>query len=86
MRTKDELRVLRSALASWVTRVLMIDEIISTRAMLFVEQYSHSHGMRFADALVAATAVAQGARLLTGNVKHYRHVPDLEAERFKPSA
>ncbi len=85
MRSKDELRVLRSALSGWGTQVLMIDELISTRAMLYVEEYALAHGMRLADALVAATAVAHGIPLLTANVKHYRHVPDLQIERFRPS-
>jgi predicted nucleic acid-binding protein len=85
MRNKQELRILRSTLAAWETDILMIDEIISTRSMLYVEQYFHSHAMRLADALIAATAVARGAPLLTANVKHYQHVPDLTVERFHPS-
>ena len=86
MRSRDELRILRSTLAAWGTDVVLVDELISTRAMLYVEQYFHGHGMRMADALIAATAVARGAPLLTANVRHYRHVPDLQLERLRPSA
>jgi len=84
MRNKDELRHFRTALRAWGTEVLQIDDVISTRAMLYVEQYSLSHGMRLADALIAATAVAHGSRLLTGNNRHYRAIPDLVIEEFRP--
>jgi predicted nucleic acid-binding protein len=86
MRSKEEFRILRTTLAGWGTNVLMIDEVISTRAMLYVEQYFHSHSLRLADALIAATAIAQAVPLLTGNTKHYRHIPDLKVESFRPSA
>ena len=38
-----------------------------------------------ADALIAATAVAHGSALLTGNSRHYRAIPDLVMEEFRPS-
>ena len=85
MRNKEELRHLRMTLGAWSTEVLQIDEVVSTRAMLYVEQYSLSHGMRLADALIAATAVAHGSALLTGNSRHYRAIPDLVIEEFRPS-
>jgi len=85
MRSKEELRILRSTLAAWGTDVLMIDEIISTRAMLYVEQYFHSHSVRLADALIAATAVAHAVPLLTANIRHYQPIPDLAVEPFRPS-
>ena len=85
MRNKEELRHLRMMLGAWGTEVLQIDEVVSTRAMLYVEQYSLSHGMRLADALIAATAVAHGSALLTGNSRHYRAIPDLVIEEFRPS-
>jgi predicted nucleic acid-binding protein len=84
MRSKDELRVLRSTLAGWGATVRMIDEAVSTRAMLYVEQHFHSHALRLADALIAATAVADGVPLLTANDKHYRVLADLAIEVFRP--
>jgi predicted nucleic acid-binding protein len=85
MRSKQELRVLRASLPKWGTGILMIDENISLRAMLYVEQHFHSHALRIADALIAATAVEHGMPLLTGNVKHYRVVSDLELQLFSAS-
>lgn len=34
--------------------------------------------LRIPDALIAATACARGARLVTGNLRHYRFIPDLD--------
>jgi predicted nucleic acid-binding protein len=84
MRNKKELRTLRAALAEWGTRILMIDEGISMRAMFYVEQHFHSDNLRLADSLIAATAVVHGAPLLTGNAKHYRMISDLAVEKFTP--
>ena len=36
-----------------------------------------------ADALIAATALQQGLRLLTGNAKHYGVIPGLDVMKFK---
>jgi predicted nucleic acid-binding protein len=42
-----------------------------------------SQGRRLADAdlQIAATALQHGLRLVTGNVRHFERVPDLEIER-----
>ncbi len=84
MRSKEELRVLRSTLAEWSVGIRLIDEAISTRAMIYVEQHFHSHALRLADALIAATAVENGHTLLTANDKHYRVLPELTLELFRP--
>jgi predicted nucleic acid-binding protein len=84
MRSKEELRVLRSTLEEWRVGIRLIDETISTRAMIYVEQHFHSHALRLADALIAATAVENGLGLLTANDKHYRVLTDLTLEVFRP--
>ena len=65
-------------------KLLQIDELISGKAMFYVEQHFHSHSLRLADALIAATAISAGAALLTANIKHYKPVADLELRRFRP--
>lgn len=40
--------------------------------------------MQMADALIAATAIDHGEPLVTANDRHYRHIPDLEIELFRP--
>ncbi|CAN5283775.1 type II toxin-antitoxin system VapC family toxin [soil metagenome] len=84
MRSKEELRIMQAALPDWETRILMVSERISLRAMSYVEQHLHSHALRLADALIAATAVEQGASLLTGNAKHYSMITGLTLETFRP--
>jgi predicted nucleic acid-binding protein len=57
---------------------------ISQRAADFVEAMALSHGLRLADALIAATAVEHQAVLLTGNRKHFVAVPEMQIEAFEP--
>jgi predicted nucleic acid-binding protein len=84
MRDKHELTILRRALSRRKIPVLSIDEHISGRAVLYVEEHFLAHSLRLADALIAATAVEHGLPLATANVKHYRVVQELEIELFRP--
>ena len=84
MRNKQELIALRRALRLWNAKVLYISEDTSAKAMFYVEQHYLSHSMQLADALISATAVANGLDLLTGNAKHYRVLKDISIKEFKP--
>lgn len=84
MRSRRELAALRTTLAALDAKILQIDELVSAKAMFYVEQHFHSHSLRLADALIAATAVTAGFALLTANTKHYIPVRDLEVRRFRP--
>ena len=84
MRNKRELRALRVTLTGLAAQILQIDEVVSGKAMFYVEQHFHSHSMRLADALIAATAISKGIPLLTANTKHYSPISDLEVRRFRP--
>ena len=57
--------------------VLDVDEQIALRAGLLLRQYSRSHGVGLADALIAATAEADAAQLVTMNAKHFPMLPDV---------
>jgi predicted nucleic acid-binding protein len=48
-----------------------IDEEVGRQAGGYLQQYRRSHAVEFADALIAASAVANGAELWTRNRKHY---------------
>jgi predicted nucleic acid-binding protein len=50
---------------------ITIDEEVGRQAGLYMLQYRKSHGLHLADALIAATAVLNGAELWTRNRKHY---------------
>ncbi len=84
LRNNRELAILKKAFRDWDTRIVHIDEAVSVRAMFLVEQHYLSGSLMLADALIAATAVSSGLKLLTGNVKHYRVIKDLQIEGFKP--
>ena len=84
MRNKRELSALRSALRKWNAKILFISEDISAKAMFLVEQHYLSNSLALADALIASTAISNGLKLLTGNVKHYKIIKNIEIEEFKP--
>lgn len=60
MRDKAELRLLQKTLMQWRARTILIDEEVSTRATVLVENHFLSHAMQMADALVGATAMMHG--------------------------
>lgn len=84
LRNKKELAALKAALRTWNAKILYIDEEISVKAMFLVEQHYLANSLMLADALIAATAFSARIKLLTGNVKHYHIVKDIEIEGFKP--
>ncbi len=84
MRNKRELTLLRGALRKWNVKILFINEDMSAKAMFLVEQHYLSNSLVLADALIAAAAVSNGLKLLTGNAKHYKIIKNLELEAFKP--
>jgi hypothetical protein len=84
MRNKRELTTLRSALRKWNIKILLINEDISAKAMFLVEQHYLSNSLVLADALIASTAISNGLKLLTGNVKHYKIIKNVEIEEYKP--
>lgn len=84
MRNKTELTELRKAFRIWKTKILYIDEEISSKAMFLVERYFLSHSIGVADALIACTSIVNGQPLLTGNTKHYKIITELDSIKFKP--
>ncbi|HMA64145.1 MAG: type II toxin-antitoxin system VapC family toxin [Fibrobacterota bacterium] len=64
--------------------ILPISENISHRALIYIEEYSLSHGITFPDALIAATSNELCEPLLSGNYKHYKAINDLDFHTFKP--
>lgn len=82
VRNKQELKAFQKALGILNARVIQIDELISTKAMFYVEQYALSHSMELADALIGASAVSRQLPLITGNERHYKHLPEIEIRKF----
>ena len=82
VRNKQELNAFQKALGTLNVQVVQIDELISTKAMFYVEQYALSHSMELADALIGASAVIKQVPLVTGNEKHYNHLPEIKIQEF----
>ena len=84
VRDKEELRRLRRTIRLNEWRILPLTEDIGARATMYVESYALSDGIRVADALIAASAVQSGAALMTANIRHYKCIPDIELEQYRP--
>lgn len=83
-RSKTELRAVQKAFAPNANPILHITPAISEAACALVERHSLSHSLYMADALIAATALAHGLPLLTGNAKHFAPIAGLAVQTFKP--
>jgi predicted nucleic acid-binding protein len=84
MQNKRELTLLRKTMRNWNARILYINEDISAKAMFYVEQHFLSNSIVLADALIGATAISNGLKLLTANIKHYKALKNIELETFRP--
>ncbi len=61
--------------------ILWASEADCQRGLEFLRDYHLSHSLGLVDALIAATALGQGASLCTFNVKHFAAVPGLITEQ-----
>ena len=84
VRDKDELRMLRRTIRLNDWRILPLTDDVSHRATLYIEGYALSDGLRVGDALIAASAVQSGSALMTANTRHYKCIPDLTLEQYRP--
>lgn len=58
-------------------RVLPVDTFVSDKAIELMQTYNLSHGLQIADSLVAATALINGAALISKNQRDYRFIEGL---------
>jgi hypothetical protein len=83
-RDKDDMRIIKRFVAELSFIVLPLSENVGHRALVYIEEYGLSSGLRAADAIIAATAVENAMPLMTANVKHFRAIRDLELVVFRP--
>ena len=75
-RNKKDLQILERFLKPF--KIVNIDEHISNKAVDLLKQYNLSHGLLMADALIAATAIALDAPLISKNQRDYRFIAELD--------
>ena len=80
---KAQQRIVKRFLSDFSFVVLPLTENIGHRALVYVEEYGLSSGMRAGDAIIAATATENGLPLCSGNAKHFRSVKELVLKIFK---
>jgi hypothetical protein len=71
-------------LSSFGFVVLPLSGNIGHRALIYIEQYTLSHGLRAGDAIIAATAVENNMTLVSGNAKHFKPIKELKLKIFTP--
>ncbi len=81
---KKQHRTVKQFITDFNFNVLPLTENIGHRALIYVEEYGLSSGMRAGDAIIAATAVENNLPLTSGNGKHFKSVKDLDLKIFKP--
>lgn len=84
MKDKHELAVLKKTLANLDVEIIHINRTISECATDYVEAFFLSNSIEMGDALIAATCIQNSDVLCTANDKHYKAVPGLMMDVFRP--
>lgn len=84
MRNRDELHIWKSFLKQQGIRVFPLDEQVSSKAVFWMEEFTLSHRLRMADALIAATAHTYDLTLLTANTADYKFISGIKIIPFEP--
>ncbi len=75
MNNKTELAQMKKKIKYY--DVVQIDEVISQKAIEFIETYKLSHSLQIPDAIIGATAVVYQIPLYTYNVKDFDFLPGI---------
>lgn len=73
---KQEIAKLEKFLKNF--ELIQIDENISEKSMKLIKNYSKSHGLIIADAIIAATCLEKDIELLTLNMKDFKFILGLK--------
>jgi len=83
-RNSRDMSINKSLLKTSGFTILPVNEAISHRAMILIEEYSLKSGLHLTDALIFATACEYSLTLCSANEKHFRDIPSLDTMVFKP--
>lgn len=75
-KSNEEKREIKKYLSNFP--LLLITPEISQQAINLIDAYSDSHGLLFADALIAATALENDLTIVTYNVDDFKFVQNLK--------
>ena len=81
---RRELNAIRRDLRRNFSEIVLLDEAIAGQALRLMERHALPHGLRVADALIAATALVRGFELATANERHYRPIRGLRLRVYRP--
>ena len=83
VRNKREMISMKRFLSTLGFSVLPVTANISSRAVSVMENAALRSDLGVCDALIFATALDMGDTLLSGNAKHFKEVPLLDATAFR---
>ena len=83
-KNKTQHKYVKDFISSFNFMVLPLTENIGHRALIYIEEYTLSSGLRAGDAIIAATAIENNMTLVSSNAKHFRVIKDLKLKVFKP--
>jgi predicted nucleic acid-binding protein len=83
-RDKKETRLIKQFVSDLGFQSEPLTENIGHRAVIYMEEYGLSSGLRVGDALIAATAVENGLTLCSGDRTHYQAISELDLKLFRP--
>lgn len=83
-RNKAEQMKIKKFLRALDFEILPLNENVSHRATILMEEFALKSGIQLADALIFATACENSLCLCSANKKHFKEISSLEAKEFKP--
>lgn len=83
VRNRHEMREMKKFLSQLGFVTISTNENISARAMTIMEETALKSDLGVCDALIFATSCETGETLLSGNEKHFKEVPLMDAVRFR---
>jgi predicted nucleic acid-binding protein len=83
-KNKEQHAHINDFLSSFGFMALPLSENIGHRALIYIEEYALSQGLRAGDALIAATAAENNLELVTSNAKHFQPIKELKIKVFNP--
>ncbi|MBI5447310.1 MAG: PIN domain-containing protein [Gammaproteobacteria bacterium] len=83
-RSKKEQKNITDFLLGMDFTIYPLTEKVGHRALIYIEEYALGHGLRAADAIIAATASENNCVLIGANQKHYKAIAKLVFKPFKP--